>query len=954
MKITNQNGRKALFWSCAAILVAMQLTASAQTLVNRYSFSDVDNGSGNIGASVADSVGGPNWNGTLPNGGTLAGGQLSLAAGSSQYVQLPAGILSNYTAVTIDAWATFGTLPVNCFFYGFGNTDGGGAGENYIFCAPQGGRIAITAADPGWTAEQGTGGAGNLSGLTVHVTSVYNPVLGYEELYTNGVLVSANNGVTAPMSSVSSVLNYIGRSLYNADPYPDLSLDEFRIWNGALNPLQVAGSDLSGPDTVGTDPGAVTSIQLQIPLFQLTQGGHESAAVSATTAAFPNPINITRLSTFTSGNTNILTVNSNGVIAAVGQGSATVIARYGSLSSTQTMTVVQPVSILAHRYSFSDVDNGTGNVGASVADSAGGAAWNGTLLNGGTLAGGQLSLAAASSQYVQLPAGIISNYAAVTIEAWATFPDALPGNCFFWGFGNTDGGGAGEDYIYLQPSAGHIGITGSDPGWAGPEQLATGYGNLSSKTNVHITAVFNPQAGWVAVYTNGVLVGKNTAVTWQLSSVSSVLNYIAKSLYNDPYMDVNVDEFRIYNGALTSQGIAISDAAGTGSIPSGVTNGPGALLSLTIQAPATLQPLQAGSLKLLANYASLTNWDIIGNSIFQPAGLTVSTSDTNVLVFGADSLLHGVNAGTASVITVYQGTTNTVSVTVAQAAPATLAHRYSFTSDASDSVGGSAWNGTLPNGGTFANAQVSLAASGSQYVQLPAGVISNYNAVAIEAWATFPDALPGACFFWGFGNTDSGGAGENYIYLQPSAGHIGITGYDPGWQGPEQTAGTYGNLSSKTNVHITAVFNPPAGYIAVYTNGTLAGLNTAVTWQLSSVSSVLNYIGKSLYNDPYMDVNVDEFRIYNGVLSPNDVKATDLLGPNQVLAANASVSIATSGSNAVLSWPAAAGAYSLQSRTSLTSGAWTTIASPVAQLVGSQWQVTVPNSGGSKFYRLAR
>ncbi len=320
---------------------------------------------------------------------------------------------------------------MNCFFYGFGNTDGGGAGENYIFCAPQGGRIAITAADPGWTAEQGTGGAGNLSGLTVHVTSVYNPVLGYEELYTNGVLVSANNGVTAPMSSVSSVLNYIGRSLYNADPYPDLSLDEFRIWNGALNPLQVAGSDLSGPDTVGTDPGAVTSIQLQIPLFQLTQGGHESAAVSATTAAFPNPINITRLSTFTSGNTNILTVNSNGVITAVGQGSATVIARYGSLSSTQTITVVQPVSILAHRYSFSDVDNGTGNVGASVADSAGGAAGNGTLPNGGTLAGGQLSLAAASSQYVQLPAGIISNYAAVTIEAWATFPDALPGNCFF-------------------------------------------------------------------------------------------------------------------------------------------------------------------------------------------------------------------------------------------------------------------------------------------------------------------------------------------------------------------------------------------------------------------------------------------------------------------------------------------------------------------------------------------
>ena len=32
-------------------------------------------------------------------------------------------------------------------------------------------------------------------------------------------------------------------------------------------------------------------------------------------------------------------------------------------------------------------------------------------------------------------------------------------------------------------------------------------------------------------YTNGILAGKNTAVTWQLNQVSSVLNYIARSLY---------------------------------------------------------------------------------------------------------------------------------------------------------------------------------------------------------------------------------------------------------------------------------------------------------------------------------------------------------------------------------------------------------------------------------------
>ena len=480
------------------------------------------------------------------------------------------------------------------------------------------------------------------------MTSVYNPVAGYVELYTNGVLVSANNAVNTPMSSVNDVLNYIGRSLYTGDSYMDLELQEFRIWNGALNGLQVAGCDVAGPGTVGdaADAGTVTSIQLSVPFYQLTQGGNESPTVTAQTSLLSYSVPITRLATYSSANTNVITISTNNQIMAVGQGSANVIASYGGVFSTQTITVVPPVSILTHRYSFHDADNGSGNVGSSVADSIGGSAWNGTLPNGAGLTGSQVQLTNASLQYVQLPVGIISNYSAVTIEAWATFPDTLPGACFFFAFGNQDGSGLGENYIYMQPASGHIGIGGEDPGYV-DEQDAGTYGNLSSHTNLHISAVFNPQANWIAVFTNGVLAGVNTSVTWQMSSVSSVLNYIGRSLYSgdSQSMDVDVSEYRIYNGALTPQGIAISDAAGPTSIPSAVTNGAGALLSLSIQAPATLQPLQTGSVKLLANYASLTNWDILGNSIFPPAGLTVSVSDTNVLTYGSGGQLKGVNPG---------------------------------------------------------------------------------------------------------------------------------------------------------------------------------------------------------------------------------------------------------------------------------------------------------------------
>src|SRR5271157_1347166 len=117
------SGRGAAFGFCAAA-AALQLSVSAQTLVNRYSFSETDDGAGNIGGTVHDSVGGAN--GTLPNGGTFTGSQLQFQGGLLEYVNLPAGILSSYTAVTIDAWATTGTLPTYCFFYGFGNTDAGG------------------------------------------------------------------------------------------------------------------------------------------------------------------------------------------------------------------------------------------------------------------------------------------------------------------------------------------------------------------------------------------------------------------------------------------------------------------------------------------------------------------------------------------------------------------------------------------------------------------------------------------------------------------------------------------------------------------------------------------------------------------------------------------------------------------------------------------------------------
>ena len=395
-------------------------------------------------------------------------------------------------------------------------------------------------------------------------------------------------------------------------------------------------------------------------------------------------------------------------------------------------------------------------------------------------------------------------------------------------------------------------------------------------------------------------------------------------------------------------------------------------MSLSIQAPATLQSLQSGSVKLLANYTSLTGWDILGNSVIPPVGLTVTISDTNVLAY-ASGIVTGKNAGTASIITVYQGITNTASVTVVQAAPPTLAHRYSFFNEpdgsltATDTV--AAANGTLVGSANITGGQLVIpntaqTAPAPDYLLLPDGILTNavngigtnFNdpSVTIEAWATFAPSQGFWSALFDFGFQNASGLAAYDIHLGQLGGStvFGIADSDDA-NGHNQS-GTAGSLRGQTNMHVVVIFNPPAGYLACYTNGVLASLLNNVTISMAGVWGTLNKVGADLWPDPGMQGSISEFRIYNGVLSPNDVKATQALGPTQVLASKVSLSAAVSGSNVVVSWPVAGGLYSLQSRASLTSGAWTTISTPAAQIIGSQWQVTVPNTGGTKFFRLAR
>src|SRR5580765_7159505 len=92
-----------LRWQAVAALIFSTLLISpvvSQTLTHRYSFNDpMGNG------TIADSVGGPSWNGTLVNSAFLDGSMLQLDGAG--WATLPGGIMGGASQISIEFWASF-------------------------------------------------------------------------------------------------------------------------------------------------------------------------------------------------------------------------------------------------------------------------------------------------------------------------------------------------------------------------------------------------------------------------------------------------------------------------------------------------------------------------------------------------------------------------------------------------------------------------------------------------------------------------------------------------------------------------------------------------------------------------------------------------------------------------------------------------------------------------------
>jgi hypothetical protein len=920
--------------SLIALSVGLALGVNAQSLTHRYSFNDPAGSQ-----TFEDSVGGTNWNGTLVNDGGgaayLDGSSLQLD-GARDFGVLPAGIMTNDTQITVEVWADFSSnnaVWTRVFSFGDQNSSGG-KNSGIDYCHYAGGNyqnLDALSTNGGDTYANSTPG---LNGTTNnHITVVVDPV-NTNMYYYNGIsIVSAmkfNPAPPSPLAEMNDTDNEIGRSLYDTDPTLAGAIHELRVYQGVLSPQLVALNDASGPDNYITSPGSIISLHFSSPAnpFVINQ-----TAPQTLTGDFTGVTNLNLVAyggvVYSSANTNVLKISTNGVVKAVGAGTTTVTATYGSLSATNTLTVLSLPTTMIHRYSFA----------SDASDSIGGA--NGTLNGNATVSGGQLVLDGSAGTYVSLPAGLINiaTNASVTFEAWTTI-GAISEWSHLFEFGNI-----AASCIYCAPRADaggfhEFGLSEDFPADGQTLSWAHGWSNVT----LHYTGVVDPTTSTLAVYTNGVLLQASYTANAPVSSIATNFATFGQSSFGDPYAVLSIDEFRVYSGALSPAQVAMSDLSG----PNSTNFNPGALSSITVA--ATNYPAFASAVApvIWATYANLTNFNLLPNLMAMEAGLVVTSGDASVVSVNSQNMLTTLRPGTVTLTAAYLGKTNSTVVRVSN--QSVLTHRYSFTTDDSDSVGGA--NGTNEGTASVSGGQLQLDGGSGDYVALPGGLLSTYRSATIDVWATISGGQQHWSRLWEF--ADVGPATANELYFAPawnSAANAAFLSdgapFGGGNLGPESPP-----LVNQT-VHLTCLVAD--GSLDLYTNGVLYLSTAGLVAPANQAGNVGSWIGYSPYGDPGIDGSVDEYRIYKGRLSPEEIQASDLLGPDEILSTtNATLSASGSGGNIVLSWPVASAGFTVETKPSLDLGtSWTTLTNtPI--LIGNQWQLTVPNSGTNQFYRLIR
>jgi hypothetical protein len=674
---------------------------------------------------------------------------------------------------------------------------------------------------------------------------------------------------------------------------------------------------------------------------------------------------------------------------------AQVLANY----NTERAAFVDPVTapaILAsppvHRWSFNEAATANAT-DLTFADSVGGA--DGTVRGAGAqFTGTRLSLvggASATQAYGDLPNGLLSvnstnngGTGAVTLEGWIRVTGGRSwarildiGSTTTGEITGPGGTGGGSDYLFYTAQVGtdtaiHRLELRDNEDAAGNQVVTRDLGAFATlNTDRHIVITWDEASGVISAYENGAFQG-SIAVDDAMSDINDVNVWLGRSNFTaDQNMQGEFDEFRIYPRVLSTGEILGNFQAGPNTLNTGET--PVSIVENPASATGLVGFPTAFSVSVAGTPPVALQWQRNGMAIPGANSATyslVAAAEDDGAVF---SLVASNFAGGSPRVV-----TSTPATFTVRTSETTLRHRYMFDEAAPaaalagvvggplahDFLGGA--HGTVVGGGTFGGGRLTLDGV-TGYVNLPNDLVTNFQSITIEAWVQ-DDGSGGWARIFDFGNSTAGedfpaptggAAGTQYMFLAFPSGFGNLRGaYTVGGGGAaEQLIEWLGNRPTAGQlVHVVWISRGPSQTGRLYVDGTLVGSNPGVTLTPASLGpTVNNWLGRAQFNDPFFRGQYEEFRIWDGAMTPAQVAASLAAGPNADVGGGVRLRITReTGGRVKLSWPLEATDYVLECSSVLgPDAAWDLVFETVVEENGF-FTVTVDASLAAKFYRLSR
>jgi hypothetical protein len=493
--------------------------------------------------------------------------------GVNDYVAIPAN-LGDCTDFTFAAWVYWdGSSQWQRIF------DFGRGTMYYMFLSPRSGgdtlRFAISTTS--YSNEQRLETTQMATGLWVHLAVTISGNTG--KLFVNGSLVNTNTSMTLNPSVLKTMSNYLGRSQFLADPFFNGRLDDVRIADYALTDAQIAalasGSAGNFAPAFTSDPiNKRAALQGEVYSGSLIyNAGDIDAGDTLTFSKVSGPA--------------WLSVASDGAISGtpgfgdLGVNSFTVrVTDNSAASDNATLNITVSGFGLRTHYKFEN--NANDSIGSK----------HGTVTGGPSYTTGKIGQAIdldAVDDYVTLPAGLV-NTDDITIAAWVNWDGGNQWQRIF-DFGNNT-----SQYMFLSPRSGgdtlRFAITTAGNG--GEQVMQTT--QLATGLWVHVAVTLNGNVG--RLYVNGVQTASNSSMTINPSDFNPAINYIGDSQWSaDPLFNGRIDDFRIYNYALSAANIATL-ANGAANNPPYFTSDPISSLDAIEDAAYSGQTLAASAVDL--------------------------------------------------------------------------------------------------------------------------------------------------------------------------------------------------------------------------------------------------------------------------------------------------------------------------------------------------------------------